>query len=340
VTLPSKISSLARMFVPGVLRVLAILTCLAAGPIAARAANERYDAIYVFGDSYSDVGNIYAFTKGELPPSLPLGPGPYFNGRFSNGPLWVEHLAGDRGLPLYPSSDTVHNGTDYAWGGAFVTVPGNNTTIPPSIPQQVELYLANTGGHADPNALYIITGGGNDILGASGVSPESLGWQIARGIADSELALRRAGARNFLVPELFNVGLLPAAAALGPEAVSFATEASLATNRELERLLGYEAFLRDVRIYIIHGYSLFQDLAVDSAPAAYSTPTTPVPGKTSHFGFTNIATPCLSPTLAVCSDPDHTLFWDAEHFTEFGHALLALAAESTLNGEPETFEHR
>jgi phospholipase/lecithinase/hemolysin len=64
------------------------LTCLAG-------AAPHYDAIYVFGDSYCDVGNIYIATAH----AIPLSP-PYYQGRFSNGPIWVEHVAGAMGLPL------------------------------------------------------------------------------------------------------------------------------------------------------------------------------------------------------------------------------------------------
>ena len=62
------------------------------------------------------------------------------------------------------------------------------------MPQQVELYLSQHGGNADPKALYILEGGGNDILNTTTGSPEALGYQIAVGIADSEFMLRQAGA--------------------------------------------------------------------------------------------------------------------------------------------------
>lgn len=39
------------------------------------------------GDSFSDTGNLYALTGQRYPPP------PYYEGRFSNGPLWIEHLA-------------------------------------------------------------------------------------------------------------------------------------------------------------------------------------------------------------------------------------------------------
>src|ERR1700675_5016838 len=129
------------------LRILTIATSLALGTITAAAQAPHYSNLYVFGDSYCDVGNLYtAFGR--------PGP-PYYDGRFSNGPIWVDHIAGFLGLPLTPS---LLGGTDYAFGQAFVTRPEG--TIP-SVPQQVEHYLSDNGGKADPNALYILEGGIN-----------------------------------------------------------------------------------------------------------------------------------------------------------------------------------
>ncbi len=74
----------------------------------ALAGSPPYTAIYSFGDSLSDVGNVYLATG--QPAS------PYVNGQYSNGPVWVQDLATKMGLPaLTPSSV---GGNDYAWGGA------------------------------------------------------------------------------------------------------------------------------------------------------------------------------------------------------------------------------
>ncbi|MFZ0745939.1 MAG: SGNH/GDSL hydrolase family protein [Terracidiphilus sp.] len=284
-----------------------ILACLTVTSSFARAATPAYDAIYVFGDSYCDVGNIYLATKG----AEPLSP-PYYMGRFSNGPIWVEHVASAMGLPMLPY---LQGGTDFAFGGAWVTQPQVTAegTIP-DVPQQVGLYLSQHGGKADPNALYILEGGGNDIVGnlSSGISAQQLGFQIAAGISEGELLLRHGGARNFLIPDLLNVGLLPAAQA-NP---SFATAASVATNKSLDGLLAVEDFLEGITIRRLKVFALVQAIQTDST----------------HFGFTNITTPCVNPvTLAVCSDPDHTFFWDTFHPTEFGHAFFAVSVVDALN---------
>jgi outer membrane lipase/esterase len=277
-----------------------VVAALALAPLAARAAIPIYDNLYVFGDSYCDVGNVFLATGGALPAA------PYYQGRFSNGPIWVDHVAGFLGVSLKPY---LAGGTDYAFGGAWVTAPQVTPegTIP-SVPEQVALYLSLHGGKADPKALYILEGGGNDILNTTSGSPDALAFKIALGISDSELMLRRAGAKHFLIPNLFNVALMPAAAGN----TAFAAKASALVNQYLGGMLQIEQWLEGVHILRADVFSLMSAVQTD--------PT--------HFGFTNITDPCL--TTVVCADPDHTFFWDIEHPTEFGHSFFAVTTETVL----------
>ena len=94
------------------------LAAVAALTIGGAAAAQRpFDELVVFGDSGSDNGNDHILSGGLVVPS------PYFGGRFSNGPLWVERLAERLGLghpternPLPAPSEA--GGTNYAYGGA------------------------------------------------------------------------------------------------------------------------------------------------------------------------------------------------------------------------------
>src|SRR5262245_61575441 len=81
--------------------------------IAAHANSAPFSRIVVFGDSLSDTGNFFHLTGGLVPPS------PYANGRFSNGPLWVEYLADDLGMQLLPEDV-------YAVGGANTSHDNSN----------------------------------------------------------------------------------------------------------------------------------------------------------------------------------------------------------------------
>jgi phospholipase/lecithinase/hemolysin len=264
--------------------------------IAAGAQASRFSALYVFGDSYDDVGNLYTFFNGQTPTS------PYYHGRFSNGPIWVDHVAGFLGLPLVASS---LGGTDYAWAGAKVT--GYDEYIP-SVPQQISQYLAGHDGRADPDALFIIEGGINDVLRSNLDNPNETGFQIARGIANCEEELRKAGAHHFLIPDLLDVGLLPASA----EFASSASAASSATNKWLEKLLAADETREGNHILRFDVFRVVSAIGKD--------PT--------HFGFINITDPCNTTTL--CADPDHWFFFDSLHPSEFVHADFAIAVETIL----------
>jgi phospholipase/lecithinase/hemolysin len=87
-----------------------LLALLLAPGLCSAIQADAIDDIYAFGDSLSDVGNIYQITGGATP-----GP-PYVNGQFTNGNVWVQDLAVDLGLPqLKPS---LLGGNDYAYGSA------------------------------------------------------------------------------------------------------------------------------------------------------------------------------------------------------------------------------
>jgi hypothetical protein len=53
--------------------------------------------LYVFGDLLSDTGNLFRATSEATGAGFP--PSPFFEGRYSNGPLWVESLALELGVP-------------------------------------------------------------------------------------------------------------------------------------------------------------------------------------------------------------------------------------------------
>ncbi|QNI30319.1 SGNH/GDSL hydrolase family protein [Alloacidobacterium dinghuense] len=294
---------------PSLLRAIGIAALMLTLSFTAYAASHpAFDAIYVFGDSYSDVGNIFIASNGTIPAA------PYFNGRFSNGPIWIDHLAGTYGVTVKPS---LAGGTDYAFGGAEVTqavpVAGSTQTIP-SIPEQVALYLSQHNFKADPKALYIVVGGGNDILNATGGSPDTLGGEIAFGLLSSIAQLQRAGARYFFVPHFFNIGLLPAAQGNA----AFALAATQALNTDLDAGLFIESFLPNTHFYRSDTYSLLQGVVADG----------------SHYGFTDITHPCLNTAVnppTLCSNPYTNFFWDAEHPTIFGHSFLAVAAEQAID---------
>ena len=104
-----------------------------------------YGGMYVFGDSLSDTGDLFTFCKSNaacptFPVGFPFAPpiAPYDNGRFSNGPVWVEYLAQGLGLPA-PAPSNV-GGANYAWGGAE-TGTGISAQGTPNVGTQIGQFL-------------------------------------------------------------------------------------------------------------------------------------------------------------------------------------------------------
>ncbi len=72
----------------------------------------RFESIIVFGDSLSDVGNIYEASGGKQPGKWSWG------GRYCDGRVWIEYVAKYFGLPEITASEGIDGGNGYAWGGA------------------------------------------------------------------------------------------------------------------------------------------------------------------------------------------------------------------------------
>ena len=125
--------------------------------------------------------------------------------------------------------------------------------------------------------------------------------------------LTSIGAKNFLIPNLADLGKLPATRTT-PGAATL-TSLSAQHNALLsESLLALEPQVGpDVNLLLLDTRSLFD--RVSSAPT--------------EFGLTNVTDACLS-GLSVCSNPNQYLFWDDYHPTATGHTLLANSAYSTL----------
>ena len=276
------------------------------------AAVASYSQVYFFGDSLTDTGNLYA-SSGEV---FPVSP-PYYGGGFSNGPLWSQAFANALG---FSSTPALSGGNNFAWAGATVVDYGRPQ---PEIPQQLGMYLGATGGAADPGALYVIMGGGNDINDA-GANPATAATSImaaANAVNDMVNSLYFAGARNILVGNLPDIGLTPRAIAGGPAVAAGATALSQLFNVTLSSLLVItEAANTGLDVDLLDMYTLLTD--------AVANP--------SMYGFANVTSACKDGELGlpgvVCSDPDAYLFWDSFHPSARAHDLIA---QTALRAVPE-----
>jgi outer membrane lipase/esterase len=281
------------------------------------AVAQPYSDIFVFGDSLSDTGNILIATEENIPVSPP-----YFMGRFTNGPVWIEGLAQRFGLQVSPS---LASGTNFAFGGAETgqeveeNFEAEINVLIPSLRLQVLNFLAsgfidNPFDGADADALYIVWGGPNDlrkVVMAGTTDPDAEAQTAVNNLAAVIRRLADAGAKIFLVPNLPNLGQTPESRVLGPEAMALATDLSTRFNTALKTALDTIEMVSNVTIFRLDVFTLLEEAMAN--PAA--------------FGFTNVTDPCLTggPFMGgrLCATPEAYLFWDAIHPTAAAHAILA-----------------
>ncbi|KAF9985795.1 Exosome complex component RRP42 [Modicella reniformis] len=157
--------------------------------------------IVVFGDSFSDGGNVPQITNGAWPDSTL-----YPNGRFSNGPIWSDYVAKDKAL----------NMTNFAFGGSTTDskvvqgYTGSNVDVPaPGFIQQIEeLYLPNRpnlDAASRDSTLFVVCFQGNDFLFDPSIKIETVLGNIERGIR----RLVEVGAKHILAVGNYDIGRLP-----------------------------------------------------------------------------------------------------------------------------------
>jgi phospholipase/lecithinase/hemolysin len=300
-----------------VLSVAAVFAgALALGPAPGFAAS--FTAIYSFGDSLSDVGNVYAASLGLVP--IP----PYYDGRFSNGPNWLDDLSAKLGLgPVVASAD---GGNDFAVGGAQTgpTAVGS-TVVNPGVPLVDLIYQVKEFKILDPlptaGALYTLDIGANDIgnaISTFGDNTADLEAFLSVAVANTVGAvdaLYADGARSLLYYEVPDLSLVPAFEAGG------ALGGELAAQFNADVLAGIKPLEAEgLTVYDIPIFRAIEDIVKD--PAA--------------FGLTNVTSQCFSGDYDTpgteCADPSQYLFWDDEHPTAAAHAITADIAYDVLTG--------
>lgn len=249
-----------------------------------------YRDVYVIGDSLSDNGNLLALTHGAAPPA------PYFQGRFSNGPVAVEVLATGLGAVLH----------DFAIGGAKTDTGGQlaGTGMTAQLAQYATLL---NGSPADSSALYVVWGGANDLR-AAGVNAAAAIAPTIFNLTSIVSSLYGLGARHFLLPNLPDLGLTPEALDLGATFASGASLASQAFNLNLGAAYGaLAAALPDEQ------FTYFDAFAAQTALVA---------GVGSN-GFTDVSHRCFNARFgSLCATPGTYLYWDSIHPTAAAHSLL------------------
>jgi outer membrane lipase/esterase len=284
-------------------------------PLALAAA---FSNLYVFGDSLSDSGQYPDIFGGHL--SLratnridPLNP------RSETARVWSQYFSQYLGLgPLLPSDP-------------LLGTPGNNYAVVRYASDKIlssitDRFLVREP-VATPRALYVVWGGGNDVLNirnsrASGGDAAGLitaSTKAADTIVTGVEALWKAGGRYILVPNLPNIGDIPESHLLGSGYISAGNDAARVFNNRLLSQLnssGINVIQADVRSFI-------DEMIAHPAGFGFST-------ENHNFvafdgaSFTDIpAVEGVNGAGSMAPDPSRYIFFDGIHPTTYAADIIS-----------------
>ena len=287
--------------------------------------------LYAFGDSLVDTGNLFALTGGIEPPSPP-----YFDGRFSSGPVWVETLGPLLGLDVDFGTNIVLEplANNQAVAGAFTDTRNVNELLLPTLAGtgilgQVASFTA-AGGDIARNDLVVVWGGANNYI----FDPFADPVQVVEDLTQAVEQLADLGARRFVLPNLPDLGRTPLGTFSSPAERAFLTAQSLTHNQVLAEAAADLRDDEDLSIIVLDIERAFETLLEAGTV------------------FANVTVPCLiqqpngdrvdtgaCPPLGPSYDAGAlggTLFWDLIHPSTNAHALIAFQAFGAVTGAGES----
>lgn len=324
----------------------AITTVLLLG-FGQAALAQPYSKIIAFGDSltdtgqYPDIGSPLVNINGNPTPTAGLRitnrVGPTYLPTELTGEIAIQHVARGLGLDnLNPSSPILpgiltsdFTGTNYAVAGnqtaailASITDTGGATVTAGSSSNVQNGYLVDHP-RADPNALYYINGGGNDIIFGT-ITDAAGAINSAHNIALGFNALHSAGARYIMVSNLPHIGSTPLGFAAGQANPAIQSGMTLLSGA-LNQALYQEINQSDANIVTLDVAGLLEHVRANPAQYGFSAIDT-------CFDNSRAGSICASdPNFGLSSgtpNPNQLLFNDDVHPTTKAQALFG---DYTLN---------
>ncbi len=303
-------------------RLLGVIIFVLALGFAGSAQAQSFSNVVVFGDSLSDSGNAAAAS------GLPLPPGTSFT--TNPDPVWAEIVAEAFGAS---GAHSLAGGPNYAFAGACVN-PATPCTqdMSPTVTEQIDLHLSARGGSADPNALYAVWGGANDVAdSAVNDTPNALGHAL--GAADVAVAqvkrLRDAGARHVVVANVPDISLTPYAVNLGPLVQGALGALADEYNKKLH------AGIREGEdgVVPVNLHALVREIAANPGTYGFTSVTGTACGAPNAGSAVSIQ--CgpegsRSPVTYAPGAGQTHLFADRSHPSGAGHAMMAALVTSAL----------
>lgn len=320
-TMPTSLTTSARA--AGAAICLTVFTAAAA---AATPLTDRFSSFWVLGDSLSDPGNLFA-ASGAVPGGpFPASP-PYFNGRFSNGPVWAEGIADE----FLGEGRAAGN---FAFGGARAVTDAD---FIPDLTVQAGLFAAASAGALGGNPLVTLWFGGNDLLAAARdpdlASRNAAAQAAVDAIVQGALAISLLGVDEFLIPNTGDIGATPQFQLFEPDGdpgalAMGATEVTALFNSLLDAAID-NLRLEGLNVTELDVFGMGREIAAD-------------PGA---FGLVEPVIPCLFPSmdaataagqaiLCTPAEAEERAFFDGVHPNNVVQGLIEASARAALAPVP------
>uniref|UniRef100_UPI0036D31CE7 SGNH/GDSL hydrolase family protein n=1 Tax=Streptomyces mirabilis TaxID=68239 RepID=UPI0036D31CE7 len=222
------------------------------------------------------------------------------------------------------ANSQTRGGTNSAGGGAATaTNPAGAMGPIDSLATQTSKYLAAHGGRADPNALYTVWGGANDLFAVAAGAPAqaTIGGAVTAQIGVIG-ALRNAGAEYILVPNNPDLGSTPQFRAGGAAQMAAGTQLATTYNNALYNGVASAG----LRVIPLDTFNLIREVVNNPSPFGISN----VTGTGCNPQITASSVTCSPLTYAAPDAPNSYAFADGVHPSSKAHQILADYAVSVL----------
>ncbi|UJR08046.1 hypothetical protein I4U23_012323 [Adineta vaga] len=272
----------------------------------------RFDRAVIFGDSLTDTGNVYKLTNYTWPIS------PYYQGRFCNGPNWVDRVNISEKLNYAFAGGTTDN--------AVVQGYSKSLTVPvPGLRQQISSYI-NSSSSTMMNfnrTMYILWAGGNDLV----YNPTMNSSTFVNSYLNAVKDLIALGGQNFLIFNAPPIQIFPYFSRQNKSA--YYISLTNAVNTDLTTgINALKTTYPNISLQKYDVYTLFTKIMANQS-----------------FPFSNTVDRCwdvynFTAVAVFCQDPSTYIFLDSFHVTSTIHQLIADEINPFLSYNSNSIKNR
>lgn len=291
---------------------------------------QKFSGIIIFGDGLNDMGKWGKLTNDQYPPA-DKG---FYESRWTNGKVWVEHFAEALHLPI-----SLEN--NFAMGGATTGLYNINEPLKPALKlndktkllgmlAQVQMYLSSNPKIED-KTLFVLWAGGHDIGNYLEYGqPDLQQFPPANNYKQAIDLLVKEGAKNIFVGTMPDMGFSPGY--FGTDKQAKASELCQNLNKGLQEIEdSYQN--TPVKFFKFDGAAVFTKVGLN--PSAYGIKFTEAYLPYNVIDFMN---PLAKSTISIPNkekglSPDEFMNWWAVSASAKVHKIIADEALNFINNK-------